>query len=146
MEVREIGTWVWAALLSALFASATAILAKIGIEGVNSNLATAIRTAVILVFAWGIVVAQGHLSDVTTLSRRTWIFLGLSGLATGLSWLFYFYALKIGPVARVATLDKLSLAFTLVLSIVILREQASPQLFIGIAMMIGGAIFTTLRF
>ncbi len=113
------------------FAAATAILAKIGIEGVNSNVATAVRTAVVLVFAWGIVAAQGHLGDVGSLGRKTWIFLGLSGLATGLSWLFYFYALKIGPVARVATIDKFSLAITVMLSIFVLKEQATWQTLAG---------------
>jgi transporter family protein len=138
--------WIWPALLSAVFAAATAILAKIGIEGVNSNVATAVRTVVVLVFAWGIVAAQGHLGDLGSLSRKTWIFLGLSGLATGLSWLFYFYALKIGPVARVATVDKLSLALTILLSVVVLREQASPQVFAGAGLMIAGALLVTLRF
>ena len=138
--------WIWPALLSAVFAAATAILAKIGIEGVNSNVATAVRTVVVLVFAWGIVVGQGHLGDLGSLSRKTWIFLGLSGLATGLSWLFYFYALKIGPVARVATVDKLSLALTILLSVVVLREQASPQVFAGAGLMIAGALLVTLRF
>jgi len=137
--------WAWAALLSAMFAAATAILAKIGIEGVNSNVATAIRTLVILVFAWGIVAAQGHLGDLASLSRRTWLFLMLSGISTGFSWLFYFYAIKIGPVARVATIDKLSLAITIVLSIVVLKEQATPQVFIGAVMMIAGAFLASVR-
>jgi transporter family protein len=138
--------WIWPALLSAVFAAATAILAKIGIEGVNSNVATAVRTTVVLVFAWSIVAGQGHIGDLGSLSRKTWIFLGLSGLATGLSWLFYFYALKIGPVARVATIDKLSLALTILLSVIVLREQASPQVFAGAGLMIAGALLVTLRF
>jgi transporter family protein len=138
--------WIWPALLSALFAAATAILAKLGVEGVNSNVATAVRTTVVLAFAWSIVAAQGNLGDVAGFGRKTWLFLVLSGIATGLSWLFYFYALKIGPVARVATVDKLSLALTILLSIVILREPASPQLFIGAGLMIAGALVATLRF
>jgi transporter family protein len=138
--------WVWAALLSAAFAAATAILAKIGIEGVNSNVATAVRTTVVLVFAWSIVAGQGHLGDIGSLSRKTWLFLCFSGLATGLSWLFYFYALKIGPVARVATIDKLSLALTILLSVIVLREPVSPQVLAGAALMIAGALLATLRF
>lgn len=137
--------WVLPAILSAVFAAATAILAKIGVENVNSNVATAIRTIVILVFAWGIVAAQGHLGDVTALSRKTWTFLGLSGVATGLSWLFYFYALKIGPVARVATIDKASLAITIVLSVLILKEQLSWQTLAGGALMIGGLLVASMR-
>lgn len=143
--MSNVAPWAVAALLSALFASATAILAKLGVEGVNSNLATAIRTVVILLFAWGIVAAQGHLGDLATIGRRSWLFLVLSGLATGLSWLFYFYALKTGPVSRVATIDKLSLALTIVLSVVLLRERASPQTFLGAGLMIAGALLAALR-
>jgi transporter family protein len=140
-----VAAWVVPAILSAIFAAATAILAKIGVEDVNSNVATAIRTVVILVFAWGIVGAQGHLGDVTTLSRKTWVFLVLSGIATGLSWLFYFYALKIGPVARVATIDKASLAITILLSILILKEHANWQSLAGGALMIGGLLVASMR-
>ncbi len=137
--------WIWPALLSALFAAATAILAKIGIEGVNSNVATAVRTTVVLIFAWTIVAGQGHLADLGSLGRKTWFFLGLSGIATGLSWLFYFYALKIGPVARVATVDKLSLALTILLSVMILREPVSARVLLGAGLMIAGALVATLR-
>ena len=97
------------ALLSALFAAATAILAKIGIKDINSNLATAIRTVVILLFAWGIVFFQGTAKQISSISKVSLIFLILSGIATGLSWLFYFYALKIGEASKVAPIDKLSL-------------------------------------
>jgi transporter family protein len=138
-------SWVLPALLSAFFAALTAILAKIGIAGVDSNVATAIRTLVVLLFAWAIVGAQGHVGDVFTLSKKTWLFLVLSGFATGLSWLFYFYALKIGPVARVATIDKFSLAITVLLSIVILREHASLQTLLGAALMVSGVIVASLR-
>lgn len=137
--------WIWPALLSAVFAAATAILAKIGIEGVNSNVATAVRTTVVLIFAWTIVAAQGHLGDLNSLGRKTWFFLGLSGIATGLSWLFYFYALKIGPVARVATVDKLSLALTILLSVLILREPISARVVLGAVLMIAGALVVTFR-
>jgi transporter family protein len=135
--------WILPAIGSAVFASLTAILAKIGIAGVDSNVATAIRTTVILLFAWGIVAAQGRFGTIGGLSQSTWLFLGLSGVATGLSWLCYFYALKIGPVARVATVDKLSLVMTVILSVLVLHEAASPRVWLGIALMISGAIVVT---
>lgn len=135
--------WVLAAFGSAFFASLTAILAKIGIAGVDSNVATAIRTTVILLIAWGIVAAQQRLGTIGAIGGRSFLFLGLSGLATGCSWLCYFYALKIGPVARVATIDKLSLALTIVLSVVVLHEAASPRVWIGAALMIAGAFVAT---
>jgi transporter family protein len=135
--------WLLPAIGSAVFASLTAILAKIGIAGVDSNIATAIRTTVILLFAWGIVAAQGRFGTIGALSGRTWLFLGLSGVATGCSWLCYFYALKIGPVARVATIDKLSLVVTIVLSVVVLHEAASLRVWFGAALMIVGAFIAT---
>ena len=113
--------WVYA-LLSAFFAALTTIFAKIGIKDVNSDLATAIRTIVILIIAWGIVIGRGQLGGLTTLSRQTMIFLVLSGIATGLSWLFYFRALQIGEASLVAPIDKSSLALILVLSVVFLGE------------------------
>ena len=112
--------WWLYALLSALFASLTALFAKIGITGVNSNLATAIRTIVILFVAWGIVLAKGEAKGLATLSKQNMFFLIISGIATGLSWIFYFKALQVGKVSQVATVDKLSVAFTIVLSIVFL--------------------------
>jgi transporter family protein len=120
-------TWVTYALLSAGFAAATAILAKVGVEGVPSTLATAIRTVVILVFAWGIVLARGEHEALPALSRKAVLFLVLSGVATGLSWLAYFRALQLGPASRVAPIDKLSLAMTLVL---------------GVSLMVAGALLT----
>ena len=113
--------WVYA-LLSAFFAALTTIFAKIGIKDVNSDLATAIRTIVILIIAWGIVIGRGQLGGLTTLSRQTMIFLVLSGIATGLSWLFYFRALQIGDASLVAPIDKSSLALILVLSVIFLGE------------------------
>ena len=113
--------WVYA-LLSAFFAALTTIFAKIGIKDVNSDLATAIRTIVILIIAWGIVIGRGQLGGLATLSRQTMIFLVLSGIATGLSWLFYFRALQIGDASLVAPIDKSSLALILVLSVIFLGE------------------------
>ena len=109
--------WIYA-LLSALFASLTAIFAKIGIAGVNSNLATAIRTVIILIVAWGIVIARGETKGIPALSKNNIIFLVISGIATGLSWIFYFKALQIGKVSQVAPVDKLSVALTIVLSVI----------------------------
>ncbi len=113
--------WIYA-LLSAFFAALTTIFAKIGIKDVNSDLATAIRTIVILIIAWGIVIGRGQLGGLATLSRQTVIFLVLSGIATGLSWLFYFRALQIGDASLVAPIDKSSLALILVLSVIFLGE------------------------
>jgi transporter family protein len=133
-------TWIYWALLSALFAGITAILAKIGVTGINSNLATAIRTTVILFFAWGIAIATTSLGAVFTLSRRTWVFLALSGLATGLSWLCYFRALQIGEASRVAPIDKLSVVFVIFFAAVLLRERITWQHWVGGVLIISGAI------
>ncbi|WP_437534005.1 EamA family transporter [Sorangium sp. So ce726] len=135
-------TWWIYALLSAVFAAATAILAKIGVEGVPSTLATAVRTVVILVFAWGIVFAAGHHREIAKISVRTAVFLALSGLATGVSWLAYFQALKLGPASRVAPIDKLSLAFTIVLAAVALGEPITWKLALGVGLMVAGALLT----
>lgn len=137
--------WIFYALLSAVFAAATAILAKIGIKGVDSNLATAIRTVVILLFAWGIVLAQGTTKQLSSLSRISFFFLVLSGIATGLSWLFYFRALQLGPASRVAPIDKLSLVFTIILAGIFLREKLTLPIVLGAALMSIGAILTTLK-
>src|SRR5258708_6928967 len=133
-------SWLIYALLSAFFAALTAILAKIGIKNVDSNLATAIRTIVIVLFAWGIVFFQGTAKQITSLSQFSLIFLILSGLATGLSWLFYFRALQLGNASQVAPIDKLSLALTILLSILILKEKVVPTTIIGVVLMIVGAI------
>jgi transporter family protein len=130
------------AFASALAAAATAILAKLAVEHIPSNLATAIRTGVVLIFAWGIVFARGEHAAVTELRWRSWLFLVLSGLATGLSWLAYFRALQLAPASRVAPIDKLSLAFTIVLAAVVLREPISWRLGIGAALMVAGALLT----
>lgn len=131
--------WIYA-LLSAFFASLTAIFAKIGVTNVNSDLATAIRTVVILVVAWGIAVARGELKGITELSRHSVLFLVLSGLATGLSWIFYYKALQLGKVSQVAPVDKLSVALTIVLSVVILKETLSLKAAIGAVMIIAGTL------
>jgi len=133
-------SWIVAALFSAVFAALTAILAKIGIEGVSSNLATAIRTLFVLVFAWLVVLFQGRLGELGNLSGRTWWFLFLSGLATAVSWLFYFYALKIGAASKVGPIDKLSLVFTVVLAAIFLGESLTTRIVIGTVLMGLGAI------
>ena len=131
--------WIYA-LLSALFASLTAIFAKIGITNVNSNLATAIRTIIILVIAWGIVLARGEAKGLVTLSRHNIIFLVISGIATGLSWIFYFKALQMGKVSQVAPVDKLSVALTIILSVVFLGEALTIKTAIGALLIIAGTV------
>lgn len=133
-------SWVIYALLSAFFAALTAILAKIGVKDVDSNLATAVRTIIIVLFAWGIVFFQGTSNQLTSISQFSLIFLILSGLATGLSWLFYFRALQLGNASQVAPIDKLSLALTILLSLLILKEKVVPTTIIGVVLMICGAI------
>lgn len=132
--------WKVYALLSALFAALTAIFAKIGVKDVDSNLATAIRTTVILALTWGIVFASGYLAEVKSVPRYTWAFLILSGLSTGLSWLFYFKAIQLGDVSRVAPIDKLSVVFTILLAFLILREPMSPKIIVGGLLITAGAI------
>lgn len=132
--------WKVYALLSALFAALTAIFAKIGVKDIDSNLATAIRTSIILILTWGIVLASGHMTEIKTVPRYTWIFLVLSGIATGLSWLFYFKAIQIGDVSRVAPVDKLSVVFTIVLSCLILREPLTAKVIVGGLLITAGAI------
>ncbi len=123
--------WFVFALLSAIFAALTSILGKIGIEGVNSNLGTAIRTAVALVMAWGMVFLTHAQSGLSQISRKSWIFLILSGLATGASWLCYYKALQLGPASKVVPIDKLSVVITLVMAFVFLHEQFTAKSFIG---------------
>lgn len=123
--------WIVYALLSAVFAALTSILAKIGIENVNSNLATAIRTAVVLVMAWGIVFITGAQSGISQIGTKSWIFLVLSGLATGMSWLFYYHALQIGEASRVVPIDKFSVVISMVLAFVILKEAMTWKTILG---------------
>lgn len=136
--------WFVFALLSAVFAALTSILAKVGIEGVNSNLATAIRTVVVLVMAWGMVFVtntQGGLADI---SRKSWLFLILSGLATGASWLCYYRALRIGEASKVVPIDKLSVVITLVLAFVFLHERFTPKSLIGCLLIGAGTLLMVL--
>ncbi|QDE70417.1 MULTISPECIES: EamA family transporter [Myxococcus] len=133
--------WVYA-LLSAGFAALTAVLAKVGVEGIPSTLATAIRTVVILVFAWSISLARGEHHALPSISRKTLLFLVLSGVATGLSWLAYFRALQLGPASRVAPLDKLSLPLTLLLAFLILHEPLTWRMGVGVTLMAVGALLT----
>jgi transporter family protein len=132
--------WWTYALLSAVFAALTAILAKVGIKGVNSDLATAIRTVVILVVAWGIVFARDSAADFYALTPRNWLFLVLSGMATGLSWIFYFKALQLGKVSQVAPVDKLSVAIAIVLSVLFLGETLTLKAALGATLIIGGTL------
>lgn len=128
--------WILFALLSALFAALTSILAKIGIENVNSNLATAIRTVVVLVMAWGIVFITGKQHGINDITHKSWLFLILSGCATGLSWLFYYKALQIGEASKVVPIDKFSVVISIVMAFVFLGESAN------IKTIIGGALIT----
>ena len=123
--------WIIFALLSAVFAALTSILAKIGIAGVNSNLATAIRTVVVLVMAWGMVFLTHAQSGISEIGRKSWIFLILSGLATGASWLCYYRALQLGEASKVVPIDKLSVAITLILAFIFLHEDFTPKSLIG---------------
>ena len=129
--------WIYA-LLSALFASLTAIFAKVGVKGIDSDLATAIRTVVILILAWGIVLFKGTIPTIQNFNKQNWIFLILSGCATGLSWLFYFKALQIGKVSQVAPVDKLSVALAIILSVIFLKETLNWQSAIGALLIIAG--------
>lgn len=132
--------WAVFALLSAVFAALTSILAKIGMENVNSNLATAIRTVVVLVMAWLIVFATGKQQQISDISVRSWLFLALSGVATGLSWLCYFYALQIGEASKVAPVDKFSVVITMVLAFFILGEAATLKTIIGGLLITAGTL------
>lgn len=136
--------WFLPALLSALFAALTAILAKIGIKSIDSNLATAIRTVVILLFAWGIVAAQGTVKQIGSIPRVSLLFLVLSGITTGLSWLFYFRALSVGNASQVAPIDKMSLVITIIFAALILKEKITVQIIVGAILMTVGTILISL--
>ena len=135
--------WIYA-LLSAFFAALTAVLAKIGIKDVNTDVATAIRTVVILLVAWGIVLWRGELTAISSLSKNNWIFISLSGLATGLSWICYFKALQLGQVSQVAPVDKLSVALAILLSVIFLGEVLTLKTALGAALIIIGTIILIL--
>ncbi len=132
--------WLVFALLSALFAALTSILAKIGIEGVNSNLATAIRTLVVLALAWAIVFSTGVQNGLGEISKKSWTFLILSGLATGFSWLCYYKALQVGEVSKVVSIDKISIVITFVLAVVFLHEAFTVKSLIGISIITVGML------
>ncbi len=136
--------WKYYALLAAVFAALTAILAKVGIKGVDGNVATAVRTVVVLVLAWAIVLFGGQLKEVRELDRTNLLFLVLSGLATGLSWIFYFKALETGEVSKVAPLDKLSVVFAILMAFVFLREPIELKTLLGGGLITLGAIILTL--
>lgn len=136
--------WFVFALLSAVFAALTSILAKIGIDGVNSNLATAIRTAVVLVMAWGMVFLTGTQSGISAIGRKSWLFLVLSGLATGASWLCYYRALQVGEASKVVPIDKMSVVITLILAFVFLHETFTWKSAVGAALITAGTLVMVL--
>lgn len=136
--------WAFFAVLSALFAALTSILAKVGIENVNSNLGTAIRTLVVLVMAWGMVFVTHSLGGITEISKKSWTFLILSGLATGVSWLCYYKALQMGEASKVVPIDKLSVVITLVLAFVFLHEQFTVKSLIGCILIGAGTLIMVL--
>ena len=136
--------WFVFALLSAVFAALTSILAKIGIEGVSSNLATAIRTVVVVVMAWGIVFLTGAQQGLGAISRKSWIFLILSGLATGASWLCYYRALQVGEASKVVPVDKLSVVITLILAFVFLHEEFTAKSLLGCVLIGAGTMVMVL--
>ena len=136
--------WAVFVIASAVFASLTSILAKIGISGVNSHLATAIRTVVVVLMSWGMVFITGTQSGISEISRKSWLFLILSGLATGASWLCYYRALQLGEASKVVPIDKLSVVITLILAFVFLHEQFTTKTFIGAVLITAGTLFMVL--
>ena len=136
--------WCIFALLSAIFAALTSILAKIGIDGVNSNLATAVRTVVVVIMAWGMVFLTNAQTGLASISRKSWIFLILSGLATGASWLCYYRALQIGEASKVVPIDKLSVVFTLILAFLFLHEQFTIKSVLGCVLIGAGTLLMVL--
>ena len=136
--------WFWLALGSAVFAALTSILAKVGIEGVGSNLATAIRTVVVVAMAWGMVFLTNQQGGIASISRKSWIFLILSGLATGASWLCYYKALQMGEASKVVPIDKLSVVITLVLAFVFLHEEFTAKSIVGCVLIGAGTLMMVL--
>lgn len=136
--------WFIFALLSAVFAALTSILAKVGIDGVNSNLATAIRTMVVVAMAWGMVFLTNTQVGIAEISRKSWLFLILSGLATGASWLCYYRALQTGEASKVVPIDKLSVVITMILAAVILHEQFTPRSILGCVLIGAGTLLIVL--
>ena len=136
--------WFVFAILSAIFAALTSILAKIGIEGVNSNLATAVRTIVVVLMAWFMVFVTGNLNGIIDISKKSWLFLILSGLATGASWLCYYKALQLGEASKVVPIDKLSIVITIVLAFIFLGEQITLKTLIGCCLIVTGTFIMIL--
>lgn len=136
--------WLLFAVLSSVFAALTSILAKVGIDGVNSNLATAVRTAVVLIMAWGMVFLTNAQSGLADIDKKSWIFLILSGLATGASWLCYYKALQMGEASKVVPIDKMSTVLTLILAFVFLHEKFTPKSIIGCALIAAGTLLMVL--
>ena len=136
--------WLLFAVGSAVFAALTSILAKVGIDGVNSNLATAIRTVVVLVMAWGIVFLTGGQSGISAISKKSWLFLVLSGLATGASWLCYYKAIQLGSVSKVVPIDKLSVVITLIFAFVFLHEEFTAKSAVGAILITAGTLIMVL--
>ena len=136
--------WFLFALLSAIFAALTSILAKVGIDGVNSNLATAIRTVVVVIMAWGMVFLTNTQAGVLEISKKSWLFLILSGLATGASWLCYYKALQMGEASKVVPIDKLSVVITLILAFVFLHEKFTSKSLIGCILIVAGTLLMVL--
>ena len=137
--------WFILALLSSVFAAATSILAKIGIEGVNSNLATALRTAVVLLMAWGMVFLTGAQSGIGDISRKSWLFLILSGLATGASWLCYYKALQIGQASKVVPIDKLSILVSIGFSALVFKARLSNKAALGLGLIVAGTLLMLVK-
>ena len=138
--------WIIFAILSAVFAALTSILAKVGIEGVNSNLATAVRTIVVVIMAWAMVFITNAQSGLSQISRKSWIFLILSGIATGASWLCYYKAIRLGDVSKVVPIDKLSVVVTLILAFVFLHEEFTVKSVIGCILIGAGTLFMVLKY
>lgn len=136
--------WLLFAILSAVFAAATSILAKVGIDGVDSNLATAIRTIVVLMMAWGMVFMTNSAGGISSITPKSWLFLILSGLATGASWLCYFYAIKIGDVSKVVPIDKCSLILTIIFAVIFLGESFTWKTLAGSIMILCGTLIMTI--
>lgn len=136
--------WLVCAILSSVFAALTSILAKVGINGVNSNLATALRTAVVLIMAWGMVFLTNAQTGIGDIDKKSWIFLILSGLATGASWLFYYKALQLGEVSRVAPIDKMSIVLTLIMAFLFLHEKFTVKSAIGSVLIAAGTLVMVL--
>lgn len=144
MSEKKSHMWVIFAVLSAVFAAATSILAKVGIEGVNSNLATAVRTVVVVLMAWVMVFVTNTQNGIVSITPKSWIFLILSGLATGASWLCYYKAIQLGEVSKVAPIDKMSTVLTLILAFIFLHEKMTVKSIIGCVLITAGTLFMVL--